>query len=48
MTNGIFDGLLSRCVIVLDKNGVVVYSQQVPEIGTEPNYDSALKAVENL
>ncbi|MCF7567998.1 thiol peroxidase [Sabulilitoribacter arenilitoris] len=42
MTNGIFDGLLSRCVIITDKTGTVTYTEQVPEIGQEPNYDAAL------
>jgi len=45
MTNGIFDGLLSRCVIVLDKDGLVKYTEQVPEIGQEPNYEAALNAL---
>lgn len=45
MTNGIFDGLLSRCIIVTDENGIVTYTEQVPEIGQEPNYDAALEAI---
>lgn len=45
MTNGIFDGLLSRCVIVADNNGTIIYTEQVPEIGQEPNYDAALNAL---
>ena len=45
MTNDIFDGLLSRCVIVIDQNGSVIYTEQVPEIGQEPNYEAALNAV---
>lgn len=47
MTNGIFDGLLSRCVIVVNKDGVITYTEQVPEIGQEPNYDAALDALKN-
>lgn len=39
---GIFSGLLSRVVIVLDVNGTILYSEQVPEIATEPNYENAL------
>ena len=38
-------GLLSRAVIVADENGKVIYTEQVPEITTEPNYDAALEAV---
>ena len=37
-------GLLSRAVIVTDENGKVVYTEQVPEITQEPNYDAALNA----
>jgi len=45
MTNGAFEGLMSRAVVVLDEKGAVTYAQQVPEIGQEPDYDSALAAV---
>ncbi|MGX9987055.1 thiol peroxidase [Chryseobacterium sp. POL2] len=38
-------GLLSRAVVVLDENGKVKYTEQVPEIGQEPNYNAALEAV---
>lgn len=43
MTNGALQGLHSRAVVVLDENGKVIYSQQVPSIGEEPDYLSALK-----
>ncbi len=46
-----FDGPLvplhSRAVIVLDTEGKVVYSEQVPEIANEPNYAAALDALKN-
>ena len=45
MTNDIFEGLLSRCVVVIDKDGLVKYTEQVPEIGQEPNYDAAINAL---
>lgn len=38
-------GLLSRAVVVLDENGTVKYTEQVPEIAQEPNYAAALEAV---
>ena len=38
-------GLLSRAVVVLDENGTVKYTEQVPEIAQEPNYAAALAAV---
>ncbi len=37
--------LLSRAIIVLDENNKVVYTQQVPEIVDEPDYDAAIAAV---
>jgi thiol peroxidase len=37
--------LHSRSVIIIDENGVVTYTQQVPEIVDEPNYDEVLKAL---
>jgi thiol peroxidase len=45
MLNGKFEGLLSRCVIVIDPNGKVVYTEQVPQIGQEPDYDKAIAAI---
>lgn len=44
-TDGAFEGLLSRVVIVLDTEGKVTYTEQVPEIGDEPNYKAALEAL---
>lgn len=38
-------GLMSRAVVVLDENDQVVYTQQVPEISQEPDYDAALAAL---
>lgn len=35
-------GLLSRAVVVLDDAGRVIYTEQVPEIAQEPDYDAAL------
>jgi thiol peroxidase len=37
--------LHSRVVIILDENGKVTYTQQVPEIVDEPNYDEVLSAL---
>jgi len=36
-------GLLSRVVIVLDEDGKVMYTQQVPEISSEPDYEDVMK-----
>jgi thiol peroxidase len=45
IAEGPFSGLHSRAVVVLDENGVVRYTEQVPEIAQEPDYESALKAL---
>ena len=37
--------ILARGVFVLDKNGAVVYAEQVKEVAEEPNYDAALAAL---
>lgn len=39
------EGLLSRGVIVTDANHTVVYSELVPEITDEPDYDAAIDAL---
>lgn len=38
-------GLLARAVVVINPEGKVIYSQLVPEITQEPDYDAALKAL---
>lgn len=45
MSDGALKGLLSRAVIVVNPDGKIVYTEQVPDIGQEPNYESALAAV---
>ena len=45
--NGPLIGLHSRCVIVLDENGTVKYTEQVTETTEEPNYKAALEALYN-
>ncbi|OQX13485.1 MAG: lipid hydroperoxide peroxidase [Thiothrix lacustris] len=44
ITTGVLAGLLSRAIVVI-KDGVVTYTEQVPEIAQEPDYDAALAAV---
>jgi thiol peroxidase len=48
IVDGPLAGLLSRAVVVLDRDGKVVYTQQVPEIAQEPDYGPVLKAVRAL
>ena len=45
MEDGPLAGLCARSVVVLDTEGKVVYTQLVDEITTEPDYDSALAAL---
>ena len=40
--DGPLAGLLARSVVVLDESGKVIYTQVVPEITTEPDYDAAI------
>jgi thiol peroxidase len=44
LVDGPLAGLLSRAVVVVDAAGKVVYTEQVPEIAQEPNYEAALAA----
>lgn len=45
IADGPLAGLLSRAVVVVDEGGKVVYTEQVPEIVEEPNYEAALQAL---
>ncbi len=45
LTDGKFEGLLARSVVVVDADGSVVHSQLVPEIGTEPDYDAVVSVL---
>ena len=42
---GPFETLLSRCIIVIDSDGTILHTEQVTEIADEPNYESALGAL---
>jgi thiol peroxidase len=43
--DGAFTGLYARSIVVIDEKGVVKYTELVPEIAQEPDYDSALAAL---
>lgn len=45
LTDSPMKGLLSRAVVVLDEKTNVIYTEQVPEIGQEPNYDAAIASL---
>lgn len=46
-TDTAFETLLSRCIVVVDEKGSVVYTEQVGETADEPNYAAALEALGN-
>lgn len=43
LIDGPLKGLLSRAVIVVDEKGEVIYTELVPEITHEPDYDAVKK-----
>ncbi len=43
--DGPLAGLHSRCVIVIDEEGTIVYTEQVAETTEEPNYQKALNSL---
>jgi thiol peroxidase len=45
ITSGPLADLLSRAILIIDEEGEVTYTEQVPEIAQESDYDAALKAV---
>ncbi|MFO8065605.1 MAG: thiol peroxidase [Spirochaetota bacterium] len=46
--DGPLAGLLGRAVVVVDSEDTVRYTELVPEIAQEPDYDAVLAAVKNL
>lgn len=45
MTDGVLCGLLARAVVIINPEGKVIYTELVPEITQEPDYDAALAAL---
>jgi thiol peroxidase len=45
--DGPMAGLMARAVVILNEGGVVKYTELVPEITQEPNYEEALKNLKN-
>jgi thiol peroxidase len=48
MADGPLAGLFARAVVVIGADGTVAYTELVPEITSEPNYDAALAAVKDV
>jgi thioredoxin-dependent peroxiredoxin len=45
ITTGPIAGLLARAIVIIGADGKVAYTELVPEIAQEPNYDSAMAAL---
>lgn len=45
ITDPPLSGLMARAVVILDENDQVIYSELVPEITQEPNYEAAIAAL---
>ncbi len=45
IVDGPMAGLHSRAVVVVNEDGDVIYTEQVPEIVQEPDYEAALQAI---
>jgi thiol peroxidase len=45
IVDGPLAGVLGRAVVVVDGDGKVTYTELVPEIAQEPDYDAALAAI---
>lgn len=45
MVDGKLAGLMARAVVVIDESGTVAYTELVPEIAQEPDYDAAFAAL---
>lgn len=48
LVDGPLAGLFARAVVVIDATGKVAYSQLVPEIAEEPDYDAVLNGLKTL
>ncbi len=45
MVDGAMAGFFARSIVVIGVDGKVKYTEVVPSVGQEPNYDAALKAI---
>jgi thioredoxin-dependent peroxiredoxin len=43
---GVFEGLHSRAILVLDTDNKVIYAEQVIELDDEPDYEATLKSLQ--
>jgi thiol peroxidase len=45
LLDGLYQGITARAIVVIDEHDKVVYTELVPEIRQEPNYEQALAAL---
>jgi thiol peroxidase len=45
IADGPLAGLMSRAIVIIRPNGKIQYTEQVPEIAQEPDYEAALRAL---
>lgn len=45
MTDGPLKGLLARAVVVIDPKGYISYTELVPEVTVEPDYQAAINSI---
>ena len=45
VTTGPLTGLLARSIVIIDKDGKIIYTEQVPEIAQDPDFEAALQAL---
>lgn len=46
ITDGPLAGITARAIVVIDENDKVIYTELVPEIAQEPDYDAAIAALD--
>lgn len=44
--DGPLEGITARAIVVVDENDQVIYTEMVPEIAQEPDYEAALAALD--
>jgi len=47
MVDGPLAGLFARAIVVIDESSKVIYTQLVPEVTEEPDYDKAMNMLKN-
>lgn len=48
MTSGPLSGLLARAIVIIDSKGNIAYTQLVPEITQEPDYEKVLAFLKTI